>query len=357
MGKYRAGVIGHTGRGHYGHGLDTVYLDMPEVEIVAVADGDPAGLRSAGARLGVPPAGQYADYRQMLQRERLDIVSVAPRWPDQHSEMVTAAAESGVRGVFCEKPLARTLEEADRMLAACEQSGAKVAVAHQYRVHPFVRELRKRVETGAIGEVREVHGFGKQDSRGGGQDLMVLGTHVLDLMCFLFGRPRWVQASVFQDGDDAAREHVRPGDEEIGPILGDHLHAVYAFEGVVGHFFSRRGGAEFGNRSMGVHVYGTRGVLAFQAGYLLHYPHPCWSPAGDVRWEVVMGPGRMGMEPLNAMLVRDLVEAFERGREPVSSGDDARWALEMILGVYAAHRWGRTPLPLQDREHPLRAWN
>ena len=107
MTTYRAGVIGHTGRGNYGHSLDTVYLGMEEIDLVAVADADPKGLAAAGERLNVDPARCYQDYRQMLAQEELDIVSVATRWLDQRHDMVIASAEAGVRGIFCEKPFAR----------------------------------------------------------------------------------------------------------------------------------------------------------------------------------------------------------------------------------------------------------
>ena len=88
--KYRAGVIGRTGRGNYGHGLDRVYLEMEEVEIVAVADDNPDGLIEGGKRLGVSKL--YADYREMLKKEKFDIVSVAPRWVAPHRDMVLAVA-------------------------------------------------------------------------------------------------------------------------------------------------------------------------------------------------------------------------------------------------------------------------
>ena len=93
MTKYRAGVIGRTGRGNYGHGLDRVYLEMDEVEIVAVADDNPEGLKEAGKRLGT--SNLYADYQEMLKKEKFDIVSVCPRWVAPHHDMVLAVAEAG----------------------------------------------------------------------------------------------------------------------------------------------------------------------------------------------------------------------------------------------------------------------
>lgn len=74
--RYRVAVIGRTGRGNYGHDLDTVWLDLPEAEIVAAADEAEEGGARAANRLQAPKA--YADYREMLAREKPDLVSVAP---------------------------------------------------------------------------------------------------------------------------------------------------------------------------------------------------------------------------------------------------------------------------------------
>ena len=129
--RYKAGVIGRTDAGDYGHGLETVYRDLEQVDLVAVADPDPEGRAAAGERTGAQRL--YADYRQMLADEDLDIVSVCPRMPDCHADMVIACAEAGVRGVFIEKPLTPSLHEADALLAACQEHGVKTAVAHAAR--------------------------------------------------------------------------------------------------------------------------------------------------------------------------------------------------------------------------------
>ncbi len=135
------GVIGSTGRGNYGHGLDTVWREFLNTKVVAVADDNPDGLANAVKRLGNPKG--YADYRQMLKKEKLDFVSIGPRWLDQHHDMVVASAESGVRGIYQEKPLCQTLQQADEMIAACEKKNVKVAVAHQTRYSPVISQIEK----------------------------------------------------------------------------------------------------------------------------------------------------------------------------------------------------------------------
>ena len=87
-GPYRVAVIGSTGRGDYGHGLDSAFQDVERAEIVAVADPHDSGRQRAASRLRVTNA--YADFRQMLNVERPDIVCVCPGWVNERVEMVTA---------------------------------------------------------------------------------------------------------------------------------------------------------------------------------------------------------------------------------------------------------------------------
>src|SRR5262245_58428155 len=101
---YRVAVIGRTGKGNYGHGLDVVWKALDNVRLVAVADEDEKGRAAAARRLGV--ANAYADYREMLEKERPQVVSVADRWLDAHKDMVVACARAGA-SVFLEKPMAR----------------------------------------------------------------------------------------------------------------------------------------------------------------------------------------------------------------------------------------------------------
>ena len=178
----RAAVIGHTGRGDYGHELDTMWLGIPGVEVVAVADPVAEGLEKAKKRLG--GIAGFDDFRKMLAEVKPDIVSVAPRHVDQHAGMVIAAAKAGARGVHVEKPFSRTLAEADAMNAACDKSGTKLAVAHRMRSHPALPVVKNLIAEGLIGTALEMRGRGKEDHRGGVLDLWVLGSHVFNLMNF-----------------------------------------------------------------------------------------------------------------------------------------------------------------------------
>lgn len=363
--RYRAGVIGRTGRGGYGHGLDRVYLEMDHVDIVAVADDDPEGLQEACKRLGVEK--RYADYREMLERERFDIVSICPRWLGQHLEMTRAVAAAGAC-IFMEKPMARTLAEADEMIAVCERAGVTMGIAHQGRMHAVVRYAKRLLADGAIGDILSAQMRGKEDHRGGGEDLMVLGTHMFDTLRFLLGHnPAWVFAAVVTDeGKPVTIEDAIEGPEEIGLIAGDRVHALYGFgHGVTATFESRRNQEDAGR--FGLQIFGTKGIMTVYDGsqQVCIYEAPYWRPDRDTRVRNVTGEALAALPPeardrkdlqmaANVAIVEDVLQAREQGRRPVSSGHDGRWALEMIHGVYAAHLYGeRVALPLENRNHPL----
>lgn len=367
--EFKVAVIGRTGRGDYGHGLDVVWRLVDNVRIAAVADENEAGRAAAQRRLGA--ANAYADYREMLQKERPHIVSVATRHLDAHRDMVVACAEAGAN-VFLEKPMCRTLEEADQMVQACEKHHVKLAIAHQSRYGPRAQRAKEMIQAGQIGDILEMRARGKEDSRGGGQDMMVLGTHLFDLMRFFAGDARWCQARVSISGKDrvtlAGKGDVREGGEGMGPIAGDHIVAQFGFDrGVVGHFATHRATRRPGERDrFHLAIFGSRGIIQIGPGSLppaYFLADPSWFPGrAGAAWQEITSAGVGKPETLkdeglvqgNVWIVRDLMEAIERDRQPKGSIYDARAATEMILAVYDAHRQ-RTAvdLPLVNRRHPL----
>ena len=367
--QYRAVIIGHTGQGDYGHGLDIVYDDVPEVEVVAVADPDAEGLATARERIGA--ANAYADYREMLEREEFDLVNVCPRVVTPHAAMVIAAAEAGARGIFCEKPLAASLGEADAMMAACAARNVKVAVAHR-RANPYEQYGKKLVDEGAIGQLQVLRARGKWDRRHGAEDLAVLGPHMMDSMRYFAGADvAWAHAHVSQDGREVVLDDVREGNEGIGLIAGSSIAAYYAFtNGVTAHFESQPGDTEakVNSRWFGFDAHGTEGIISLRNspnGEMYIYRHGMFIPDGKVEWERVLLDDWEAIAPhdrthhSNISIVRELMHAIEEDRDVVeaSSGRDALAALEMIMAVHESQRIkGRVEFPLANRENPYEIW-
>ena len=359
--KFRVAVIGHTGRGNYGHGLDTVWLDLPECELLAVADADERGRGAAASRLKVQKA--YADYRNMLDEVKPAIVSIGPRWADQHRDLVVDVASRGVH-IYLEKPICRSLREADEMIEACEKSGSKLAIAHQTRYSPRLQVVRELLADDVIGELLEIRGRGKEDHRGGGEDLWVLGSHVMNLIHQFGGEPKWCFAKMHQGGHLVTREDIQSGNEGLGPLAGDTVNATFGLgRGKTGYFGSRRNAA--GGR-FGVQLFGSKGVLEILTGHLPSVSllrDPAWSPArSQQKWVPVTTAGVDRAEVLrdgglhagNLLACRDLMEAIRDDRHPECSMYEGRWTVEMISGVFDSHRLGKpVSLPLENRDHPL----
>ena len=91
---WTVGVVGSTGKGNYGHGLDTAWNAVESTQIIAVADDNANGLANAAKKLKVDKA--YASYEEMLDKAQPDIVAVCPRWIDQHFAIAMAAIQRGI---------------------------------------------------------------------------------------------------------------------------------------------------------------------------------------------------------------------------------------------------------------------
>jgi predicted dehydrogenase len=367
--RWRVGVIGHTKRGDYGHGLHTMWLGVPETQIVGIADADSKGLEAARKKVG--DAAGFADFREMLAETKPEIVAVCPRYIDEHFEMVLAAVESGARGIYVEKPFCRTPAEADSIVSACEKKKVKLAVAHRNRWHPALAAAKKAIDDGEIGQVLELRGRGKEDTRGGALDLWVLGSHIFNLMHYIAGKPRSCSAVMLKGNELAGPADVQQGAEAVGPIAGDRLHARYEMEnGSVAYFDSiRSAGVPAAN--FGLQVIGNKGLIDFRIDVepLAHFVagNP-FQPTKEPRpWTPISSAGIGKPEPIadlktqvanHVLPARDLIAAIEQDRPTLCSAEDGRVTVEMITAVFASHvrEGARVSIPLGSREHPLDSW-
>ena len=369
---FRVGVIGASGKGDYGHGIDVAFAGLERAEIVAVADLQPAGLEKAARRLEVERP--YVDYRQMLAREKLDIVCIGPRWVSERVAMVSAAAAAGTH-IYCEKPFASDLLMADRMVRACRQQQVKLAMAHQWRAMPPVQHAIRHLQQGKYGKLLRVIARPKDDSRGGGEELLVHGTHLFDMMLAFARAPRWVSGHVLVGEREATVADRRTGTEPIGPIAGDSISAMFGFAGGVRGYFestaqlSPRGNKTFDNL-YGLTLECQQARLQIRPpGDVFVYPAPCvladlekleWEKQWLEQWHFTPEhkPRPIRKEWLqlgNKHLANDLIDAIEQDREPLSGLRHAEWITEMVQGVYASHLSAgqRLEIPLKQRSHPL----
>lgn len=364
--SYRVAVIGHTKRGDYGHGLDSMWLKMPQTQIVAVADADATGLASAQKKLGVERG--FSDYHAMLKEVQPDIVVIGPRHIDQHHEMCLAAAASGARGIYIEKPFCRSPQEADDIIAACEKQGVKFAIAHRNRYHPALPVAKKLISEGLIGRPLEVRARGKEDARGGTLDLWVLGTHLFNLAHFFQGEPRWCSGMIYQDGTPCTKDHIIDGSEGIGALAGNAAHARFEMADGLPLFFDSVQGAGSKPTGFGLQIIGNEGVIDLRIDkeplifVRLGSPFDPHKPSQP--WQIITSAGIQEKEPIAGLgsylsshvaAGEDLIAAIEENRAPLCDAVAGRTTIEMVCAVLESHRHGgqRTALPLKTRVNPL----
>ena len=377
------GIVKDTSKPMLGlHALHTAFRGLPDVDVVGHVDSNTEDLAQKMSYTGA--RRHYLTLADMLDRERLDIVVLCSRHPYDHLEQIRAAAEAGCH-IYCEKPISATLREADRIVELAERNQIRICAAHPSRYSlPFLT-MKRMVEAGEIGQPVTIYGRGKNDHRGGGEDLIVLGTHILDLQTFFFGPPEYVYADITADGRPISRRDRAQTVEPIGPAAGDSVFALFRFPGDVrGVFESKRGlaGKAPGVIHMGITVIGTEGALSMRFNdsgssesslRLSRRPGPpedatCYQEVPLTEDRVIPGAApldyslcgqpdipkaRLFLET-SRFAVWDLMRAIEGGRQPICNVYHARLALEMIYGIYASHLAGsRATFPLADRTHPL----
>ena len=201
---YRAALVGCSRMGAFiDHEAAAAHLSphagayhkCERTDLVAVCDVREEARRRAGERWGVPEARRYTDYREMVERERPDILSVATQ-PEQRAEIVVLACEQGVPAIYAEKAMAASLAEADRMVAAVEGAGVAFNLGTNRRLDAGYGAMRSLIESGSRGRLRSLihHSCGP---------LFNSGSHSIDLVLHLRGDTplRTVQGSLTRDVD------------------------------------------------------------------------------------------------------------------------------------------------------------
>ena len=203
---------------------------------------------------------------------------------------------------------------------------------------------------------------GKEDTRAGAEDMIVLGVHTFDMATDLLGQPEWCEASVLSNGKPVTPADVREATESLGPIVGTEIHAKYQFPNGIPAYFSSVKTADGNQNRWGFDVFGTQGRMTVRMGPVptVHVQKDGSWASSDAPWEkITLPPLPQRENKVNhyAPIVDDLIASIEADREPQTSLHALRNAHEMIQAVFqAAVTKQRVAIPLENREHPLKGW-
>jgi len=325
--KYRVGIIA-SGRIAREHGRG--WSECEHTQIVALADSHPEAREEYAAQFQVP--AQYADYREMLEREDLDIVSVCS-WDAQHAEMTIAAAARKPQVVLCEKPMACSLGEGEAMAVACKRNDVKLAIGHQRRFFSCWEEARRLVAEGAIGEVRRLWS-------GVRMGMMNTGTHSIDFQRYVMSDSGadWVMGAVERVTD----RHL------FGHRIEDRCSGMIRYAngaiGVIENDLS-------GQYVVGASVVGSEGLMEVNGNRLRYLTSKA---AG---WQEFEPREQAGGGYGDAFVLQAYgICAWLAGEVEEYRGEGAQGlaALELMMAVYeSARRHERVDLPLKTKVNPL----
>lgn len=301
----------------------------PRLKLVAGCDLIPERRARFAADWKIAPSHVYEDYRRLLRSEKPDLVTVAT-YTESHAAITIAAAKAGAKIILCEKPMALTLAEADRMINVCRRHGALLVIHHERRWISIYRTIRRMIATGMIGEVRTIVGNVLTGSPtpdwhalpqvAGGGPTMHDGTHLFDIIRYLCGEV----VSVSGETEKADPELKV---EDTGRAILRLRNGAVAFVECGG----RRGYFNFE-----LDIQGTLGRIQVGNAVSRFYsvgPSPRYE--NFVEFVERDFPAREQPDYFPYM-VDDMIEAYETGRESLSSGEDGRAALALILALYGS---------------------
>ena len=346
---YRAGIIGC---GWVSTAHINGYRATGRVEVAAAADISQERLQDFGAEWGV--VNLYTDYREMLDREKLDLVSICTP-ASIHLEMVSQAAERRPRVIVCEKPLALSLGEADAILANCERARCHLVACHQRRFEARYVKAMEIIRSGVIGEVTFLRTWGG--------DLFEGSDHVIDLMRF------------FVQDDAVCRvagqvEFADPPAQLYGHLSEYAAVGYIVFAGGASGLLCASALAPR-ERLYGFEIFGTEGTMEVSPmPHPIAYPSPSWvrvKGRGDANWLHIEAPDMLLGTPSKKLLQRGSIEYFwldcwrglmesvihtaETGQDGPCSGAGARADIEIIIAIHVSARLRRAiefPVTIMD---------
>lgn len=296
----------------------------------------------------------YTDYRDLLAAGNIDLAMVLTP-ASTHRKIVEAIAEQGIH-VFCEKPIAVTLDDAEAMVTVCKQAKVKLFYGSCYRYLPAIIKAKQLIQSGVIGDVQLmteqlIGGYGKERYKelapihyplggpgGPGSGLVDHGIHLMDIFVWLNDSDIVsVQGKGLISGAPASSEFMvmQLANGAVGHLL--YNAATYPTGLPNEGMFS--GGqawladdtvAEAGlweNEPGSISIYGTTGSLR-----VFHYTHALFINNGEGPRQIQL-TGRPAFGHFATQL-EDCAEAIFDNKEPSVGGEDGVRALKALLGVY-----------------------
>ncbi|HMK83115.1 MAG TPA: Gfo/Idh/MocA family oxidoreductase [Candidatus Bathyarchaeia archaeon] len=327
--------VGIVGLGRMGKRHLEAYLRNHDVKIVACSDTNPDALKVLGSQ-GVD-CKQYVDWREMLVKESLDLLSVVTNGPS-HAEITIEAAKAKIPRILCEKPMATSIKDAKHMIDVTRANGTLLAINYSRRWSEDYQTLKGILRKGAIGDLCQIYCV-----CGGGQ-LACNGSHFLDLMRFLSSSE---PASVIGFVDKRGTPNPR-GSQFVDP----GAFGLITFQNGVRGFIDMYEDLGVPPR---IEVVGNIGRVVIdetRGSWIMETREGKDREDKLGRYDLPLIQHSLNSTPLDPLLLVERTIREILASRPLScTGTDGLAAVEMVIGLHASDREGHLPLkmPLAEK--------
>ncbi len=280
-----------------------------------------------------PEARPYEDYKKMLAEAELDILTIGTG-DHRHAQLCVDGASAGVRAILVEKPLATSMEDANRMLKACEDNGIPLSVGHTRAWDPIYHKVRDMIRAGIIGPLSTIYA-----SQGGPRAMLFRnGTHILHAVVFFADAPPQQTWAKLEDGFDDWDQYKGDGGKD--PDKDPGVEGYIEFGNGVRAFFSSNKKTFPGSH---LRLAGPKGQIFFglNDGYATLQTQEAGT--GDDVSRIINPVGivstyqQMGYVAAYQELI-DLAETG--GGQSAGSGRQARHVVQVMTGFLQSHQAG-----------------
>jgi len=329
--KLRCAIIGC---GRIGCGFDDIdhgmilthagsYYNNTKTELVAFCDIDPIKLEKYGKKYGV--TSLYTNSIELFKNEKLDCLSICTL-VDSHLQLVKEASNYSIKGIFLEKPISPTLNDAKKIIDICKKNNIVLVIDHKRRFDPFYHSLKNFIDDGKLGQIQLVNVYY-------GAGISNTCSHVFDIIRFFFGEVNYVHG-VFSNN-----KSINQDDPNIDVVL-----ELNGFKCTLQALNSKFYGL------LEMDILGTKGRIRFNLEtHEINYSKVSTDNMVVYKNLVSSNIKIKKSQKSNIQLgVQNLVDCLIHNKKPYCTGEDGYKSLELIIAsILSANKSKKISLPLK----------